>query len=1224
MIPVQPINFFISFIPSYEVASSSVYSGFIFKFKNYAILAENFLLQFLDLYVICTAIYTIKSNYQTIVSNHYHYMKNIFFSTPSSCSAKNLFALFFIAALFFVQNTMAQVSVQNLLVNGDFESGGSGTGFQTQSPYNAVVPSGSSNAGDYAIVANPQLVNNAFFISGTDHSGLGKTMVIDGTTVGGQQRFWKAGNTGGGVGPLTIGLTYTFSYWIKNIATSSVDVATTPDIGVAWNNANTVTLVAGSGQVSFPGSSAVWQKVVYSFVPTSAFVNIELYNNNTNGVGNDFALDDLEVLPPATPLTINFAVINPNCPTSSDGFIAAFATGGTPPYLYSLNGGPFISTTGLFSGLAASTNNYVAVIDANTPIPDTAITTATIDLIAPVNPLVVRSDTSICAPATVRLSVTGGNGIYLWTASPFDITLIAPASANPTVAPTVTTTYTASSTYSRTLNFVFNGNFSLGNIGFNSDYLYLPFNPLRFQSVYGIVTNANTFESTFSNLCVDHTNGTGNMFVADGSTNSNKKVWQQTIPVLPATNYTFSYWIQTVATPNPANIETQINGQPITGTILTSTALAPSTTCTWVQQSYSWNSGANTTAEIALYNRNTTISGNDFALDDINFSIPIGIICPLQKSVVVTVNNGGTPPNVSFSYNSPVCVNSAINPSPILTTGFANGGTFSSTAGLSINATTGEINLASSTPGTYLVKYLIPSSGCSSTVTGTATIVINGITPAVTGFSYTTPVCVVGTNPSPILAPNFIAGGTFTCSSANLSINAATGIINLAASVAGTYTITYSVAASSCNTAGSSITAITLNATQTPVTGFSYTTPICITSTNPSPIPSSANFTTGGVYTSTAGVAINATTGVINLSASTAGVYQINYTVAATGCFSTAVGQANIAILANNPIVTGFSYATPVCANNTNPLPITNAGFTSGGIFSSTPGLSVNATNGLINLNTSSAGSYMVMYSIAPTVCNPLSSSTAPIVIQTVPAPPATSPGSRCGSGIVLLRANGSSTLNWYSDVLLTNKVASGNTYSPTLSTDTTFYVTDSNATCTSLATAITATINPVPNKPNLGRDTAICTGEKIILNAGIYNTYTWQDGTTSSILTATTTGNYIVTVNDGGVCNNADSIAINVLPNCDDVYFPSGFSPNADGTNETFGPFGNVFFIKNYNCRVFNRFGQIVFSTNNPYQRWDGIYAGKPLAPGNYVFVATYKFKNVDKKQKGNIVLLR
>ena len=1151
-------------------------------------------------------------------------MKNIFCTTSRFRLGKKLYLLFFLASLFFTHTIMAQVSVQNILVNGDFENGGSGTGFQTPSPYNLIIPSGVSNTGDYAIITNPQPMNTSFFISGTDHSGTGKALVVDGTTVGGQQRFWKAGNAGGGVGPLTIGQSYKFSYWIKNIASSSIDAATTPDIGVAFTNANTIALISGTGQVSFPGNTSVWQQVVYTFIPTNTFVNIELYNNNTNAVGNDFALDDVEVLPPATPLSINYAVVNPNCPTSSDGFIAAFAIGGTPPYAYSLNGGPFTNTTGLFAGLSASNNNYVAVIDALLPIPDTATTSATINLVAPTNPLVVRSDTSICVPAAVRLSVSGGSGTYLWTASPFDVTLLAPASASPTVSPTVTTTYTASSTFSRTINFVFNGNFSLGNIGFNSDYLYLPVNPLRFQSIYGVVTNANTFESTFSTLCVDHTSFTGNMFVADGATNSSKKVWQQTIPVLPATNYTFSYWIQTVATPNPANIETQINGQPITGNTATSTSLAPATSCTWVPQTYSWNSGTNTTAEITLYNRTTNATGNDFALDDINFSIPVGVVCPIQKQVIITVNNGSVAPVTSFSYATPVCINNTINPSPILATNFATGGTFSSTTGLSINANTGVINLAASSPGSYTVSYMLPSTACSSTITSIASIVINGVTPAITSFSYNTPVCIVGTNPTPIKATNFTAGGTFTASSPNISINATTGVINLAASTAGTYTITYTVGASGCNTAGSSITAITLNATQNPVTGFSYPTPVCITGTNPSPIASSANFTTGGVYTSTTGLSINAATGVINLSTSSAGVYQVTYTVAATGCFSSATGQANIAIIANNPIVTGFNYTTPICANDTNPLPKTNTGFTAGGIFSSTPGLSVNATTGLINLNTTSAGSYIVTYSLAPTACNILSSGIAPIVIQTVPAPPATSPASRCGSGIVLLRANGAGTLNWYTDVLLTNKVASGNTYSPTLSTAATFYVTDSNATCASLATPITATINPVPIKPNLGRDTAICMGEKIILNAGIYNTYTWQDGTTATILTANTTGNYIVTVNDGGVCNNADSIAINVLTNCDDVYFPTGFSPNGDGNNETFGPFGNVFFIKNYNCRVYNRLGQIVFSTNNPYHRWDGINASKPLAPGNYVFIATYKFKNVDKKQRGNVMLFR
>ena len=173
--------------------------------------------------------------------------------------------------------TLAQVSPLNLLVNGDFESGGSGSGFQTLSPYNFLATlTGNSNTGDYAVIPNPQPMNTAFFISGTDHSGTGKMLVIDGTTITGNPRFWKAGSNGGGVGPLTVGQSYTFSYWIKSIATSVVDVSTTANIQVNWNNASNITMVSGNALAPYPGSTATWQKVVYSFTATTAFVNIEL------------------------------------------------------------------------------------------------------------------------------------------------------------------------------------------------------------------------------------------------------------------------------------------------------------------------------------------------------------------------------------------------------------------------------------------------------------------------------------------------------------------------------------------------------------------------------------------------------------------------------------------------------------------------------------------------------------------------------------------------------------------------------------------------------------------------------------------------------------------------------------------------------------------------------------------------------------------------------------
>ncbi|MFZ4056937.1 MAG: hypothetical protein ACOYKE_02310, partial [Ferruginibacter sp.] len=631
-------------------------------------------------------------------------------SFPIQRSVKRLIAttLCVIAVSVFAN---AQVSPYSLLTNGDFESGISGVGFQTQAPYNYLaVLSGNSNPSDYAIITNPQPMNTANFISGTDHSGTGKMMVIDGTTTGGNQRFWNAGNTGGGVGPLTVGLTYTFSYWIKTVATTAVDASTAANILVLWGNAGSITLVSGNAQASFPGASATWQKVVYSFVPTNNFVNIGLSNNNTNPVGNDFAIDDLEVLPPPIPLTIKFSVVNPSCPNSTDGFVAVYGVGGTPPYTYSINGGAF-SSNNIFSGYNSLTNAFVSVRDAATPIPTTVNSAATINIVPPANPLVIRPDTTICATASVPLYASGGSGAYTWTAVPPDPTIVNPNLAVTSATPAATTVYTVSSSVTNTRNLIFNGDFSQGDVGFYTEYTSfpsppIPSNPSLAQRAYSIINNAQSFEVGFQ-PCTDHTTGTGNMLVADGSTNSANKVWQQKVPVTPATIYTFTYWLQSVVAASPAQIETQINGLPITGVAGTSTNNAPAGTCSWIQVTYTWNSGANTTAEISLINRNSAAGGNDFALDDISFTTTT--TCSLSKSATVTVTSSS--PVTGFSYTTPVCA-TAGNQTPTLVAGFTTGGTFSSTAGLSINSGTGVINVAASTPGLYTINYNIAASGC--------------------------------------------------------------------------------------------------------------------------------------------------------------------------------------------------------------------------------------------------------------------------------------------------------------------------------------------------------------------------------------------------------------------------------------------------------------------------------------------------------------------------------
>ena len=523
----------------------------------------------------------------------------------------------------------ANISIsQNLLTNGDFESGGNGVGFNINGAgYSEILPpfSGNTSPGNYAFTNNPQPMNTGFFIAGGDHTtGTGRMMVIDGNTTGGAQRFWRAGNTGGGVCGLTIGATYTFSYWIKSVATSCVDVSTLADIGIQINNASNITLASGSTTAPLPSN---WQQVIYTFQPTNSCVNIELWNNNTNPVGNDFAVDDFSLTAPPTPLRITSSFQNLKCYNSNDGSIIAYAQGGVLPYQNFSISGPVnqTNTTGIFTNLPQG--NYTLVVtDSNGNSVQTIV-----PLTSPPQ-FSAGSDLNICAGETVVLQATGGGLLaYSWTSTPTDVTMTSPSSANTFVTPSQTTTYTVTHQTNEYINLVTNGDFSNGNEGFYSEYNYYAVNSGNLQKAYGVVSNPNAWEVGFSPSCVDHTNSTGLMFVADGSTSNggNDVVWGQKIVVEPNKNYDFSFWVQTIASNNPATLRVTINGTNI-GFIN-----APNSLCNWINFSQNWNSGTATLADIKIYNSNTTANGNDFALDDISFSSTY--LCNLSDSVTVIV-----------------------------------------------------------------------------------------------------------------------------------------------------------------------------------------------------------------------------------------------------------------------------------------------------------------------------------------------------------------------------------------------------------------------------------------------------------------------------------------------------------------------------------------------------------------------------------------------------------
>lgn len=581
-----------------------------------------------------------------------------------------------------------------ILTNGDFESGGSGIGFLVHDYLVINPPNGTSSPGFYTRTTDPVLMNSAY-ISGGDHTtGTGNMLVFDGSLLS-NRFFWTTGNTGGAIGGFTAGTTYTFSFWIKSVSDDVADDETRASIGIFFVNANNINPANQNFLAPLPQDG--WVNVQYSFVATADNVMVRLKTNNPGPVGHDFAVDDFSITEGGLEFEGSYAFVNPTCPGGNDGSITVSITGGTLPYTaYTLTGSANQSNNnGIFSGLGEGTYN-VSVSDAT----GQEFVQTGIVLAAP-NTLEISDPATICAGQSTQLSATGGTGSYSWSANPPDASLTDTTSATPTVSPTVTTTYTVTSgSVSSDVNLIENGDFEQGNTLFVTEYTQVPDpNPFGVQSAYDIVTNPNAWFTAFAS-CGDHTTGSGNLMVFDGAVDPTGNViaWsnQNTVNVVPNTDYTFSYYVASVAPENPARLEVTINGvsqgQPVT---------APGATCLWTQVSYNWNSGANTTADFVIYDRNSASGGNDFALDDISFKETT--TCLYQETVTITVTPGTLP---TFTPVGAICTGDPIAPLPTS----------------SLNGITGSWSpdLDNTTTTTYT---FLPDNGqCASIATMTITV----------------------------------------------------------------------------------------------------------------------------------------------------------------------------------------------------------------------------------------------------------------------------------------------------------------------------------------------------------------------------------------------------------------------------------------------------------------------------------------------------------------------
>ena len=101
--------------------------------------------------------------------------------------------------------------------------------------------------------------------------------------------------------------------------------------------------------------------------------------------------------------------------------------------------------------------------------------------------------------------------------------------------------------------------------------------------------------------------------------------------------------------------------------------------------------------------------------------------------------------------------------------------------------------------------------------------------------------------------------------------------------------------------------------------------------------------------------------------------------------------------------------------------------------------------------------------------------------------------------------------------------------------------------------------------------------------------------------------------------CSDTAWGSVNIL---DDIIIPNVFTPNGDGYNDVFEIISRGFI--NYKLLIYNRWGKIVFETDNPTLFWDGTQNGEKVADGTYFYTIDLGNQVKKKALHGSITVIR
>jgi gliding motility-associated-like protein len=311
----------------------------------------------------------------------------------------------------------AQVTGNNLIVNGDFSQGNMGF----TSSYSYANPN--VTEGQYFVGTNPQAWNGGLSACGDHTTGNGNMMMVNGAPVA-DVNVWKQ------IIAVTPNTNYAFSTWLQalwppnpaqlrfsingkdigTLITAALPTCTLTQFYTTWNSGNNTTAV------------------------------ISIVNKNTAIQGNDFALDDISFAPVFIKRdSVRITVDTPVVKTNNDlavcaGIPVQLFTTGAVSYSWSPSSG--LNSAGIANPVALPVTSTEYIVTGTTANGCTA--KDTVDITIYPRPVITKSaDDTICKNTSIQL-VAGGGGNYNWSPPG---TLSNPAISNPVASPATNTIY---------------------------------------------------------------------------------------------------------------------------------------------------------------------------------------------------------------------------------------------------------------------------------------------------------------------------------------------------------------------------------------------------------------------------------------------------------------------------------------------------------------------------------------------------------------------------------------------------------------------------------------------------------------------------------------------------------------------------------------------------------------------------------------------------------------